>query len=120
MGFEIVQPGGHTLELGLNTLYPDSLSVFRRDRQVEYVKVGGGSELRTNGSRGLEILAVGKFAPDERAVLQDIIEDFSSDVSTVTADNRSYGAMILLEGTLSEKSGEVGGVYRLRFGGYEI
>lgn len=120
MAFEIALPVGHTLELGLNTLYPDALSVFRRDSQVEYVKVGGGIELRTNGSKGLEILAVGKFAPDERTVLQDIIEDFSSDVSTVIADNRSYGAMILLEGTLTEKSGEVGGVYRLRFGGYEI
>lgn len=120
MAFEIALPAGHTLELGLNTLYPDTLSVFRRDSQVEYVKVGGGIELRTNGSKGLEILAVGKFSPDERTVFQDIIEDFSSDVSTVIADNRSYGAMILLEGTLTEKSGEVGGVYRLRFGGYEI
>ena len=120
MGFEIAAPAGHTLVLGARTLYPEAVSIFRKDRQVEYVKVGGGIELRTNGSEGLEILAVGRFAPDERAMLQGIIEDFASDVSTVVADGRSYGAMILREGVLTEKRGEVGGVYRLRFGGYEI
>ena len=120
MGFEIAAPVGHTLELGAMTLYPEAVSIFRKDTQVEYGKVGGGIELRTNGSRGLEILALGKFAPDERADLQEMIEDFASDMDDVTVDGRSYGAMILLEGTLTEKRGEVGGVYRLRFGGYEI
>lgn len=120
MGFEIALPVGHTLVIGQRTLYPRAVSVFRRDTQDEYVKVGGGIELRTNGSRGLELLAAGRFAPDERTVLQGIIESFASDVSTVTADGRNYGKMILLEGTLTEKAGEPGGSYRLRFGGYEL
>ncbi len=120
MAFEIAPPVRHTLTVSGHTLYPDMLDISRRDTDVEHIKVGGGIIHRTNGSIGLEILAAGRFSPDERGAVQGVIESFESDVQTITADGRNYGGTILLEGVLAEKAGESGGTYRLRFGGYEI
>ena len=110
----------HSLSTGLRVIFPQALSIVRRDTYYEIEKAGGGIELRTNGPRGLELIAVGSYAPDEKAVLQALIKDFSSDRQTVTADRVTYGYMILIEGTLTEKPDGSGGTFRLRLGGYEL
>ena len=106
--------------IGAATIFPSAVSFFRKDNCYQVEKAGGGIELRTNGSKGLEIMASGSYAPDEKNTIRTILESFVSDMHSVTVDGRSYGSMILLEGTLTEKSAELGGTYRLRMGGYEI
>ena len=118
--FVLCETAGHTLMTSGVTLYPDTVSISRRDTCNETEIVGGGIELSTNGSHGLEIIAEGSFDPEDKSVLQTLIENFVSDTQEVRIDDRNYGAVILLEGRLTEKPGEVGGHYRLRFGGYEI
>lgn len=110
----------HSLATGNKVIFPEGLSVFRNDTCYAIEKVGGGIDLRTNGSKGLEILATGSYAPDEKSTLQELIRSFASDRQSVTADSVSYGYMILLEGTLTEKAGESGGRFRLRLGGCEL
>ena len=118
--YVICPPARHIMQISRNTFYPETISVFRRDKCNEDDIVGGGTELSTNGSHGLELLAAGRYAPDEKETFQAMIESFVSDVQTVIADGRNYGPMIMLEGSLTEKPGEVGGTFRLRLGGYEL
>ena len=120
MRLRIYEPIGHELKVGDVTIYPDAVSVFRKDTCHEFEAVGGGIKLRTGGSRGVELLATGSFAPDERAVLQGIIESFVSKADSVSIDGRDYGKMIMLDSALTEKAGEVGGSFRFRFGGFEL
>lgn len=120
MKLAIYEPLSHRLVIGNNVIFPQTVGVFRRDTCYEIEKVGGGIELRTGGSKGLELLAAGSFAPEEKLYLQQIIESFASDKQSVRLDSREYGEMILLESALTEKAGEVGGSFRFRFGGYEL
>lgn len=120
MKLVLYEPISHRLTIGDSIIFPETVSVFRRDTCYEIEKVGGGIELRTSGSRGLELLVTGSFASEERPVLQELIEGFASDVQNVVLDMRDYGEMILLESALTEKVGEAGGRYRFRFGGYEL
>ena len=120
MELRICSNEGHVLQTAGYVIYPETLGVTRRDTCYEIEKVGGGIELRTNGSRGLELVAEGRYSPTEKRVLQALIESFVSDGQTVAADQRNYGKMILLEGILTEKRCEPGGSYRLKFGGYEL
>ena len=110
----------HSIVSGNRVIFPETLNFLRKDTCYEIEMVGGGIDLRTNGSKGLEIIAVGRYTADEKAYLLAFIKNFESDAQSVTADATDYGRMILLEGTLTEKSGDVGGTFRLRFGGYEL
>ena len=48
------------------------------------------------------------------------ISNFASDAQAVIADGVNYGPMIMLEGTLKDEAGGVGGTFSIRLGGYEL
>lgn len=120
MKLMIYEPAAHRLEIGNHVIFPEAVSVFRRDTCNEISEVGGGIRLRTNGSRGVELLVTGRYAPDEKKKLQKIIEGFALDEDSVAVDGRDYGKMIMLESALIEKAGDIGGSFRFRLGGLEL
>lgn len=120
MKLMVFEPIAHRLIIGNTTIFPETVSVFRKDTCHEIQNVDGGILLCTSGSRGVELLVTGSYSPDEKEILQGIIESFVSDVDSVSVDGRDYGAMIMLESALTEKTGEIGGRFRFRFGGLEL
>ncbi|MBQ8965938.1 hypothetical protein [Ruminococcus sp.] len=113
MRYSLCEQAAHVLVTENARIYPMAVSFSRRDSCYEIEKVGGGIDLRTNGTKGLEIEAEGEFSPDERYMLERLISSFVSGRQSVTVDGVQYGPMILLEGSLTENVGESGGRYRL-------
>ena len=120
MSLKICYEIRHALVVNNDPVYPEAISFVRRDTCYEIEKVGGGIDLRTNGSKGLEIIASGRYTAEEKVSLLAFISNFASDAQAVIADGVNYGPMIMLEGTLKDEAGGVGGMFSIRLGGYEL
>lgn len=120
MRFIICSQNRHTLVCGLLTLYPESVSLVRRDTFHELEEVGGGTSLFTNGPIGLDIVVTGQFSPDEKAALDNFILFHATNDDDFVIDGKNYGKLVLREASLSEQQGDVTGKYRFRLGGYEL
>ena len=64
MRYSLCEQTAHVLVTENARIYPMAVSITRRDSCYGIEKVGGGIDLRTNGTKELEIEASGEFAPD--------------------------------------------------------
>lgn len=121
---EAEQPRFHRAVLGGNTvIFPDSLDISGRSRNITINTVDGGSITKPIAPEPARITMSGRFTPDERAFYFKTAEELSGAKDIMLQiDGVKYKDVIPYECSAQIKEGELLGEYHFRLGGraYEL